>query len=138
MKPKPSDIIKTLKMTGNAAQTADILGIHRSTVYRWKKKARAVYYPYSLLSRGLIRKSTKPHTIYRRVSLPLESGIITLRKAKGYTAEKIRFVLKAPVSVTTIHRILKRKGLVSTNNSHACKKCFYHWLPSNGCQIRDS
>lgn len=118
MKPKASTIIKTLKATRYVAQTAQILGIHRSTVYRWKKKARAAYYPYPLLFRGLIRRSTRPHRIYRAVSPTLESDIITLRNAKGYTAEKIQFVLQAPVSVSTIHRVLKRKELVHRYGNH--------------------
>lgn len=118
MRPKPSEIIKTLKATGSVAVTAYTLGIHRSTVYRWRRKARSVYRPYALVAQGLIRQSTKPHTIHRKVSSALESDIITLRKTKGYTAEKIKFVLKTPVSSNTIHRILKRKRLIHRYGNH--------------------
>lgn len=118
MKPKPSDIIKTLKATGSAATAARLLGIHRSTIYRWKRKARSVYRPYTLAARGLTRRSTKPHRIHRKISPALESAIITLRKRKGYTAEKIQFVLKTLVSPNTIHRMLNRKGLIHRYGNH--------------------
>ena len=97
---------------------AQLLGIHRSTVYRWKKKARTGNPCYPLSARGLARRSTRPSTIHRKVSRVLEGHLIALRKEKGYTADKIRFVLAAPVSVTTIHRILKRKGLVHRWGNH--------------------
>lgn len=118
MKPKPSFIIKVLKATNSVSKTALTLDIHRSTVYRWKKKARASYRQHPLSSRGLVRKSTRPHTLHRRVSLSLESDIISLRKTKGYTAEKIRFVLGVPVSRITIHRILARHRLINRYGNH--------------------
>lgn len=118
MKPKPSLIIRTLKATGSIRLTATRLSIHRATVYRWKKKARVAYRSHPLSSRGLSRQSTRPHTIHCKTSLSLESGIIALRKEKGYTADKIRFVLEAPVSCSTIHRILKRHRLTNHYGNH--------------------
>lgn len=118
MKPKPSEIIRTLKETRSVLVTGQMLDIHRSTVYRWMKKARASYRNHPLSTRGLMRRSTRPHTMHRRMTLLVESGIIALRKTKGYTAEKIRFVLKASVSCSTIHRVLKRHRLVHTYGNH--------------------
>ena len=118
MKPTPFHIITSLRATGSVRVTAQTLGIHRSTVYRWKRKARTGRPQYPLSSRGLKRQSTRPHTLHRKVVPSLESGIITLRKRKGYTAEKIQFILQTPVSSTTIHRILKRKGLVHRYGNH--------------------
>lgn len=118
MKPKPSRIIEVLKETTSISQTAHMLGIHRSTVYRWRKKARVAYRHHPLSTRGLVRKSTRPHTIHRRVSLSLESAIISLRKTKGYTAEKIRFILGTGVSRITIHRVLLRHRLTHRYGNH--------------------
>jgi transposase InsO family protein len=118
MKPKPSEIIKTFKATRSAVATARLLDIHRSTVYRWKRKARAAYRNHPLSTRGLHRHSTRPHTIHRKVSLSVESAIIAVRKTKGYTADKIRFVLDAPVSSSTIHRVLKRRRLIHQYGNH--------------------
>lgn len=118
MKPKSTEIIKTLKVTGNAAVTARMLDIHRSTVYRWIRKARAVYRPHPLSTRGLLRQSTRPHIVHRAVSVPLESAIIKLRKETGFTALKIKFLLGVSVSRSTIHRILKRRRLVHRYGNH--------------------
>ncbi len=118
MKPKPSAIIQTIKATGSAVQTARMLGIHRSTVYRWMRKARAPYRNHPVSTRGLTRQSTRPHTIHRTVSPLLESAIIKLRKTTGFAAVKIRFVLGVSVSRSTIHRLLKRRRLVHQYGNH--------------------
>lgn len=67
MRVNPRTIILTLKKhQGKAADTAKELGIHRSTVYRWVKRARDAR--GNLSSRGLKRKSTRrPHTTTPKV-----------------------------------------------------------------------
>lgn len=109
-------IIETFKQTGQASLTAERLGIHRSTVYRWVKRSRTSY--GYLRWRGLNRFSTKPHQTHSVLSPSQESAIITLRKETGYTATKIGFILRLPVSCSTIHRTLKRKRLTHAYGNH--------------------
>lgn len=121
MRIKPRIIIETLKRhNGNAAEAAQELGIHRSTVWRWVQRAtsssssRLGY----LSSRNLKRKSTRPHTIHYALSIQDQSAIIKLRNKKPVTAEKLQRKLGIAVHPSTIHRFLKRKGLVHEYKNH--------------------
>ena len=115
MKKKPSEIIQTFKATQSAAETARILGIHRMTVYRWIKRART---SYGYLKIHVSRHSTRPHHPVSKVSPSLEFGIITLRKETGFAAAKIKSLLEAPISRSTIHRVLVRKQLINQYGNH--------------------
>lgn len=117
MKIKPSLIIKTLKKNGlKVYKTAFELGIHPTTVYRWKVKARTTY---GISSYFLTRKSTRPHNIKRHIFTPEEiNNILHLRKKTGYDAHKITIELGLPVSGKTIHRFLLRCGVVIKYGYH--------------------
>jgi len=117
MRVKPRKIILTLKQNSlDVNKTAIDLNIHRSTVYRWIKRARTRY--GSLSSHKLKRRSTKPKSIKRVLSLPQQQEIVKLRKAKGYTAEKIVVYLNLSVCSKTVHRFLIRKRLVRQYGYH--------------------
>lgn len=121
MRVKPRIIIDTLKQTqGNIAEAAKQLGIHRTTVWRWVKRAQTTSksrFGY-ISSRNLKRKSTRPHTIQYALSHKEESAIIVLRKEKKYAAEKIKKKLHLSVHWTTIHRRLKQKKLLHRYGNH--------------------
>lgn len=91
-------------------KTASELGIHRTTVWRWKKKASVR--PGVLSSRNLERKSTRPIRSRRILAAGERVDIEELRIAKGWTAERITKKLGFNVSSRTVHRFLKTKGLV--------------------------
>ena len=111
MRVKPKEIILTLKKNGLCiGKTAKDLGIGRTTVWRWKR--RATVRPGVLSSRGLKRKTTRPRKVRQSLASEEKIKIENLRKSKGYTASKIRFKLKIKASTSTIHRFLKRKCLV--------------------------
>lgn len=106
-------ILQTLrKNEGNCAKTARILGIHKSTVLRWKKRAFSER-KYAAISR-VKRRSTRPHNIHYKLTKKEEKGIIEIRKKYGCTPEKIKYILKLTVSVSTIQRFLKRLGMVES------------------------
>lgn len=120
MRVKPSLIIRTLKQNNNSAsKTAGILGIHRTTVYRWIIKARSLNASkLGLSERNLKRKSTRPHTIKRAASPQDELNIVQLRIKKRYTAEKIKKILGLSICWLTVHRVLKKHKLLKDNGYH--------------------
>lgn len=117
MRIKPRLIITTLKKNLlKVGVTASLLGIHRTTVYRWRIRAKGAY---GLTSEHLRRKSTKPHTIKRyNFSLDQINEITSLRSRTGYDAHKLRARLKLDISPQTIHRMLKRHSLVRKYGYH--------------------
>lgn len=101
----------------DADKTAEALGIHRSTVYRWIRRAHTVL-GRKLRHTGLIRQSTKPHMITYALSPQAESAIILLRETKGWAAEKIKHKLKVLAGINTIHRLIVKRGLVNAYGNH--------------------
>ena len=96
------------------------MGIHRTTVYRWVKRAQKNSRERfgSLSYRYLRRRSTRPHTTRGVLSFDQQSAIIQVRKETGFAAVKIKGELGLAASVSTIHRFLKRKGLLNEYGNH--------------------
>jgi len=112
MRRKPSEIIRTLKKNGlDVALTAKELSIHKSTVYRWMKRAKSPY-TLEISSKQLARKSTRPNNIYTKLTWQDKKRIKELREAKQYDATKIKAVLNLDISVSTVHRYLKQQNFV--------------------------
>lgn len=117
MRVKPKDIILTLKRSGfSVDKTAKTLGIHRTTVWRWKRKATVR--PGVLSSKNLRRKSTRPKNIKYKLTNKQRVDIESLRKNKGYDAAKIKVKLSLDVSISTIHRYLVKKSLAREYGNH--------------------
>lgn len=117
MRIRPKTIILALKRNqGYVWETALELNIHRSTVYRWRKRANT---GWGFSSAKLRRKSTRPHHI-RGHSLSSKelSKAVELRNSTGWTAEKIVFELKLPVSSLTLHREFKKLRIVRKYGYH--------------------
>lgn len=117
MRVNPNEIIKRLKVNNfGVVVTAKELGIHRSTVYRWIKRARSSYghIRHTGLRRG------KPGTRYPKKKLTVEeqSDIISLREETGFAAIKIKGELNLSASINTIHRFLKKKRLLNEYGNH--------------------
>jgi transposase InsO family protein len=121
MRIKPKKIIKTVKACGgNCGEAGLLLGLHRVTVWRWVRRAKT-----NSLSRigylsttNLKRKSTRPHVVHHALTKDQESAIIKLRKEKKYTAEKLKKKLSLAVHPITIHRVLKKEGLLNRYGNH--------------------
>jgi transposase InsO family protein len=114
MRIKPREIILTYKKHGCNIKAATCeLGIHKSTVYRWLKRART---GWGTSSRNLHRKSTKPKNINTVLSSNDKGEIAKLREKYGWDAEKITASLNLSSSGRTTHRFLKKKGLVREYN----------------------
>lgn len=118
MRVKPYLIIRTFKKIGTISDTADLLSIHRSTVYRWITKARSIHSRLELSEKNLVRKSTKPHTVHFAINKQNQSDIIRVREETGFAAVKIKEELKLAAGINTIHRLLKSKGLLNEYGNH--------------------
>lgn len=115
MRREPKEIIKSLKKNrGAVRQTARELGVSPGTVVFWRTRARGARNVLS--SRQLFRRSTAPKK--KRVSVLTSEekiSIEAMREARGRCAQKIKILLKIPHHHSTIHRYLKKKGLVKEN-----------------------
>ena len=81
MRIKPRLIIEKFKEYNNSfSDAAEKLGIHKTTVWRWVKKAKLSSRSRigDISSRNLKRKSTRPHTIHYALTRKDESAIIKL------------------------------------------------------------
>lgn len=116
MRVRPRLIIKSLKHNGlDIVGTASELGIHRSTVYRWIKRANT---GYSISERRLRRKSTRPKQIESVLDDYTKVEIEKVRRRRNCTAEKIVYKLKLDCSPRTVHRFLVRRKLVRKYGYH--------------------
>ena len=118
MRIKPRDLLEMYACCWeNAEKTASMLGIHRSTVYRWINRLKTLT-GQKLKYKGIKRHSTRPHSINYALSLKEEDDIIRLHKETAFTAEKLRKELHLKASLSTINRFLKRKGRVRKYGYH--------------------
>jgi transposase InsO family protein len=121
MRINPKDIIKTVRQhKGNIDCTAKDLLIHRTTVWRWIKRSKALSYGRlgDLTIKSLKRLSTRPHRISYGINAKDRQRIKKLRQEKKYTAEKIKRRLNLSVVPLTIHRYLKKEGLINKYGNH--------------------
>lgn len=120
MRINPKEIIRKFEETKVVARVAAVLGIHRTTVYRWLKRARSAY-PHGeakYRERGLVRRSTRPKTIRYALSNDERVRVEALRIKRPFTAEKIKYLARVSASSSTVYRYLKRRGHITTNSRH--------------------
>ena len=91
-------------------------GISRPTGYLWRQRYRD-----SGSLAGMSELSRRPRHIPRHTPGHLEQRVIALRRKYGWGAKKLHELLLAEdleIKVTTINRILKRNGLITTKLLH--------------------
>lgn len=120
------EIIETYKeVGGNYTQAALALGISRATVKRWVLRGTSLYGYLGFT--GLTRRSTTPHTSKKVSTGDIEQKVVMLRKQTGLCAKKLGHLLKKQrivLSVSTIERILRRKGLQKRTNKYYRRPLF--------------
>lgn len=118
MRVELEDIIKMYYCCRESAdKTAEALGIDRSTVYRWIRRANTFTYGRLQYTR-LKRKSTRKHTIQYALTKEEERAILQLHRSTRFTAVKLIKELGLSVSVSTVNRFLKRAGCVREYGYH--------------------
>lgn len=92
-------------------------GISRPTGYRWRQR-----FEQSYSVTGVLERSRRPAHSPWRTELNKEERVGVLRQQYGWGAKKIEVLLReegTQLTVTTINRILKRRGWVRKNDSIA-------------------
>lgn len=107
------EIIFSFKENGSVSVTAKSLGISRSTVYRWIRRAKSIHNRLHLSTRGLKRKSTRPKILHYKLSVFEAEQLIAIRERKHLGARKLVHVSQVSASWRTIHRLFKAKNLIS-------------------------
>ncbi len=91
-------------------------GISRPTGYRWRRR-----YEQAGSVTGVVERSRRPQRSPARTESACEERVVALRREHGWGAKKIAVLLGeqgTALTVTTINRILKRRGLVEKQDSH--------------------
>jgi transposase len=91
-------------------------GISRQTGYRWFHR-----YHETRSFASLSDHSHKPNTSPEKTLDEIEERVLVLRKQNGWGAKKLQIKLQAmgiELSVSTINRILRRRGVMRRKNAH--------------------
>ena len=91
-------------------------GVSRPTGYRWLRRYEEVG-----SVEGLREHSRRPRHSPRQTVAELEGQVVGLRARYGWGARKLQVLLAregVALPVVTIHRILRRRGLVNEGDSH--------------------
>jgi len=116
MRVDPKQIVRVLrKNNGAIRRSARELGVSPGTVRNWKKRARSGNGRMGELNSRVERRSTTPHAARRGTMLTAEEqdAVLVLRRERGHGALKIAATLGIPSKYRSVHRFLKRKGLVA-------------------------
>jgi len=92
-------------------------GVSRPTGYRWRRR-----FEQAGSVTAVVECSRRPQHSPGETEWAKQERVVELRHAYGWGAKKIAVLLEeegAPLTVTTINRILQRRGLVRKKDSHA-------------------
>lgn len=120
MRVDPNDLMKKFKELGfRAYETARFFGVHPTTVYRWRRRARLPYGKDKFRHTGLKRNSTRPHSVRPYIlSSDERIRIEMLRKETKWDYVKIHEALKITASPSSVYRFLGRKGFLTDPGIH--------------------
>jgi transposase InsO family protein len=93
-------------------------GISRPTGYRWRRR-----FEQAGSVSAVVERSRRPAHSPWQTAPEQEERVVALRREHGWGAKKLDVLLReeehSTLTVTTINRILKRRGLVEKRNAHA-------------------
>jgi transposase InsO family protein len=91
--------------------------VSRPTGYRWRQR-----FERTGSITGVVERSRRPESSPSKTEPKKEERVVALRQQYGWGAKKIEVLLReedTSLTVTTINRILKRRGLVGKKDEHA-------------------
>jgi transposase len=92
-------------------------GVSRPTGYRWRRR-----FEQAGSVTAVVERSRRPARSPAQTGAHDEERLVALRQEQGWGAKKLQVLLReegTPLTVITINRILKRRGLVRKKESHA-------------------
>ena len=92
-------------------------GVSRPTGYRWRRRFQQAGSVTAMAERSRRPEHSPGQTEWRK-----EERVVALRQEHGWGAKKLEVLLREEgqlLTAITIHRILKRRGLVRKKDSHA-------------------
>jgi transposase InsO family protein len=92
-------------------------GVSRPTGYRWRQR-----FQQAGSVTAVVERSRRPEHSPGQTGQDQEERVVALRQERGWGAKKLEVLLREegqPLTVITINRILKRRGLVRKKDSHA-------------------
>lgn len=116
MRKNPKEIICSFKNTRSVISTAEAVGVHKTTVYRWLIRAKGGWSKH--LKENVKRKLTTPKRIEYALSTNERIRIRELREKTDWDARKIKHVLKLEASHMAVYRYLKRQKLVRKSRKY--------------------
>lgn len=119
MRHDPRKIIRTLKKNSGAVRkTGRELGVSPGTVIFWRRRAKSGVRGY-LSTDKLVRRATAPKKPRKGILTSDEKiRIEEYRLTQGQCAIKIKHALGIPHHHITVHRFLKKKGLIEEVGNH--------------------
>lgn len=91
-------------------------GISRPTGYRWRRR-----FTESGSARAFIERSRRPQHSPRQTATAKEERVVALRRKYAWGAKKLEVLLReegTALTAITINRILQRRGMVRSKDSH--------------------
>jgi transposase InsO family protein len=109
-------VVRAVSGEETMAALCRAFGISRPTGYRWRRR-----FEQAGSLTGVVERSRRPERSPWRTVPEREERVVALRRQYGWGAKKIAVLLEeegAPLTVTTINRILKRRGWVAPEDCH--------------------
>ncbi len=109
-------VVRAVSRKESMAGLCRQFGISRPTGYLWRER----YWAAQSL-RGLQERSRRPHRSPAQIEAWKEDQVVALRQQYGWGAKKLAVLLAEQgivLTVTTINRILQRRGLVLPEEAH--------------------
>ena len=126
-------IKKLIKLGYTVVEACKALRIGRSEYYYWDRRIREItkcMKPGSLIRPKMFRDiSTKPHTSPSKTPQIIVDVIIKIRNKTNVGAEYIQYWLRTKhqinMSISGIHKVLKREGFIKDRKYHRKKKAIF-------------